>query len=256
MKQTFKTQNFELDYMENHIKSNVLRENHCHSDYEMLAVIEGDVNIMLEGRSYRLTENQIIIIPPLRYHTVTANKKGKYKRMTAFFDISAVPDVLKQDFIQRDSAVSIFSFGQTDAFKEFFRDVQDDYYKPLAESLMIQIFYSRLKASTAKIENDETDSFILQIVDYVDKHLCEKIVLDDLARYTARSKSFVCHLFEEKMGIPPMQYILRKRMTYAQKQIHEGQPATLVAEQLGYKSYANFYRLYCKYFGFNPSASK
>ncbi len=256
MKQTFITQNFEFDYMENYIKSNILWENHCHSNYEMIAVIEGDVNIMLEGRSYRLTENQIIIIPPLCYHTVTANKKGEYKRITAFFDISAVPDILKEDFIQRDNAVSIFSFKQTGAFLELFKDVQNNYYKPLAESLMVQLFYSRLKATFKNSDEEETDSFILQIVEYVDKHLCEKIMLDDLARYTARSKSFVCHQFEEKMGIPPMQYILRKRMAFAQKQIKEGQPATLVAAQLGYKSYATFYRMYQKNCGSNPSSSK
>ena len=73
----------------------------------------------------------------------------------------------------------------------------------------------------------------------------EKILLDDLARHTARSKSSFCHLFEEKMKISPKQYILQKKLALAGKLIDEGVPRTAAAMQVGYENYSNFYRL-CK----------
>ena len=256
MKRTLQTQHFELAYSDDHVQSNVLWENHCHALYEAIAVIKGDISIMLEGRSYRLTAGQCIIIPPLCYHTVTANTKGEYKRMTAFFDISAVPAAVREDFMRCDAALAIFALTNAEELRGIFQSGRHDYYAPLAESIMVQLFYSRLKAPAAKDADEEVSLFILQMIAYVEEHLCERILLDDLAKHTARSKSFVCHQFEEKMGIPPMQYILQKRMAYAQKQIREGRSSTAVAAELGYKSYATFYRMYQKHCGVSPSGSK
>ena len=121
---------------------------------------------------------------------------------------------------------------------------------------MVQLFYKRVRTLDAINTDTDADGFLLQIISYIDDHLLDRIVLDDLARYTARSKSFVCHLFQEKMGIPVRQYILQKRMAYAQMKIREGHPATAVAEELGYKSYATFWRMYQKHHGINPLKSK
>ena len=93
----------------------------------------------------------------------------------------------------------------------------------------------------------------MQIVQFVDEHLGERITLDELAIHTARSKSSVCHLFEEKMGISPKQYILQKKMAMANKLIREGVPPTQAAIQVGYDNYSTFYRAYRKFFSVNPS---
>ncbi|MBR2432538.1 MAG: helix-turn-helix domain-containing protein, partial [Clostridia bacterium] len=72
------------------------------------------------------------------------------------------------------------------------------------------------------------------------------ILLDDIAKYTSRSKSSFCHLFESKMNISPKQYILQKKLALASKLIDEGVPHTVAAMQVGYENYSNFYRLYRK----------
>ena len=256
MKRRLYTDKFEFTYSENHVETHVLWDRHCHARYEMIGVLEGDISIMLEGRSYRLTENQLIMIPPLFYHTVTANKEGDYKRITAQFDIQAIPAVLRKDFQAMDAEPVIFTSAALRDMAVCFEEEPDPYFVPLVDSLMVPLFYSRLRAVPAapgRDADDEADAFLLRIVEYVDEHLCERITLEHLARHTARSQSFVCHRFEEKMGIPPGQYILRKKMAYAQKLIKEGQPATLVAAQIGYKNYGTFYRIYTKHFHKLPS---
>lgn len=254
MKRHLLTEKYEFTYSENHVETHVLWDHHCHARYEMIGVLEGDISIMLEGRSYRLTENQLIMIPPLCYHTVTANKEGDYKRITALFDTQALPSVLREDFQTMDTEPVIFTSAALLDMSACFEEKQNPYFVPLIESLMVPLFYSRLQAVPAVPNQDpDADTFILKIVEYVDEHLYEKITLEHLARHTARSQSFVCHRFEEKMGIPPGQYILRKKMACAQKLIKEGQPATLVAAQIGYKNYGTFYRNYTKHFYKLPS---
>ena len=59
MKKTFKTNQFEFTYIESNVEKMVLFESHCHSHFEMISVLEGDVNVMLKGVNYRLKENQL-----------------------------------------------------------------------------------------------------------------------------------------------------------------------------------------------------
>ena len=54
----FQTQNLAFDYTESTVEKPVLWENHCHTQFEIILVLEGDVNIMLEGRCYRLEAEQ------------------------------------------------------------------------------------------------------------------------------------------------------------------------------------------------------
>ena len=102
MNKIFKTNQFEFTYNETNVDKRVLAESHCHAHYEMISVLEGDVSIMLKGISYRLTKNQIIIIPPLIYHTITSNKTGMYKRLTSLFDIKSVPEIIRDKFLEEN----------------------------------------------------------------------------------------------------------------------------------------------------------
>lgn len=255
MTHSFQTSGFTFEYTESMIDDPVLWESHCHAQFEMIVVLEGDINIMLEGRSYRLTEKQTVIIPPLLYHTITANKKGMYQRITALFDITAIPAVLQDRFLQKDADLAVFFSRQIDEIKRICRDGAPAFYAPLAQSLMIQIFYNDVQAKHTNM-GDDVDEFLQKLILYIDEHLCEKILLDDLAAHTARSKSSVCHLFTEKMNISPKQYILQKKLALADKLIRDGMPPTIAAMRVGYENYSNFYRMYRKYFKNNPTEDK
>lgn len=248
----FKTNEFNFEYIKSEISNQVLWEKHCHAQFEMIAVSEGDISIMLEDKSYRLKENQAIVIPPLCYHSVTVNGCGAYHRITVLFDICAIPEALQPELTKKGTNITITTSSLIEKLKEICLKNDSSFYAPLAQSLMVQIFYEAIKSEKFS-EEPETDEFLKEIILYIDRHLNEKILLDDLAKHVSRSKSSVCHLFEEKMNVSPKQYILQKKLALASKLISEGTPPTLVAMRLGYENYSNFYRLYLKYFGKNPA---
>ena len=239
-----KTTDFEFEYIESKIDHPILWESHCHAQYEMIAVVDGDITVMLEGQKYRLQKNQIIIIPPLFYHSVTANGEGSYRRITALFGIDAIPSVLQDEFTNQGRNTDIDA-SRIDKIKEICQKKDASFYAPLLQSLMIETFYDALQIPQT-ITKIETDEFLQKAFEYIDLHLHEKILLDDIAKYTSRSKSSFCHLFEAKMNISPKQYILQKKLALANKLMDEGVPRTVVAMQVGYENYSNFYRLYRK----------
>ena len=240
----FETDGFHIKCTESITNRPVIWESHCHTRFEMIAVSDGDITVMLEGQSYRLKKDDIIIIPPLSYHSITANSEGVYKRITALFDISAVPDVLRWDFILKPF---LFSFC-VEKLGDVLHRENTLYYAPLVKSLMTEIFYEAEKESNDS-HDIVTDEFLKASLKYIDEHLTEKLRLDDIARHTARSKSSFCHLFFEKMNVSPKQYILKKRLALAKKLIDEGMTHTAAAMHVGYYNYSNFYRLYKKNYG-------
>ncbi len=206
---------------------------------------------MLEGENYRLKKNQIIIIPPLFYHSITVNGEGSYRRITALFGIDAIPVVLQEVFTGKGKNI-IINASYIEKIKHICQKEDASFYAPLLQSLMIEIFYDYLQIPQAKIKT-KTDDFLQKTFAYIDQHLHEKILLDDLARHTSRSKSSFCHMFEAKMHISPKQYILQKKLALASKLIDEGAPHTVAAMQVGYENYSNFYRIYLKHFGTSPT---
>ena len=243
----FKSNEFHVEYIESEIAHPVLWESHCHAQFEMIAVAEGDITVLLEGETHRLKENQAIMIPPLFYHSITANEKGSYRRVTALFDIDGIPKVLQEEFVARGRKTAIEA-SKVKKIKNICQNERPDFYAPLLQSLMVELFYDALCFAPSPAEM-EADEFLQTSLRYIEEHLHEKILLDDLARATVRSKSSFCHLFEEKMKISPKRYILQKKLAFASKLIDEGVPRTVAAMQVGYENYSNFYRVYTKHFG-------
>lgn len=248
---SFKTEEFELAYVESEISDPDLWESHCHAQFEMIAVLEGDVTVMLEGNGYHLKKHQTIIIPPLCYHSITFNGSGSYHRVTALFERAAIPDVLQSAFLKNGDVAPPFS-ADAEKLKELCQKETSAFYAPLVKSLMVQIFYDAVRAAKSPAI-PETDEFLQAAIFYIDRHLHEKISLEALAKHTSKSKSSFCHLFEEKMKISPKQYILQKKLALASKLIGEGVPPTLAAMRVGYEHYSNFYRIYCKQLGTSPT---
>ena len=238
---------FDFEYLESHIDSTVLWERHCHALYELITVLEGEIAIAVEGRMYHLRRDQAIIIPPLCYHTLETERKCLYRRITVQFDRSAIPQVLHPHFPENQTVIRVFDCPSLAELQDICLAGQPGFYEPLAESLMIRALYDSIRITDAP-DGDDTDKYLAKLLSYIDEHLCEKILLSDLAACIPQSKSSVCHIFQKKMNIPPKQYILQKKLALADKLIRSGVSATEAAKRVGYENYSNFYRMYRKHF--------
>lgn len=245
---------FLLHYKKDEIANGVLWDNHCHAQFELIAVLTGDVCITLEGEEIRLADGEAILISPLCYHTITAHKKCTYRRLTVIFDEKALPHALRTPLSENRSRPFHIDAKQTDRLRTLCEE-DGTFYAPLAHALMIQILYTSLTDATPT-HASVADPVLHKALLYIEEHLCEKLSLDEIAAGLLCSKSFLCHRFQEKMKISPKQYILQKRMALAAKLIREGAPPTEVALRVGYENYSNFYRMYQKHLHAAPSDTR
>ena len=93
-----------------------------------------------------------------------------------------------------------------------------------------------------------------KVARYINEHIEENILLDEVARRFFISKYYLCRLFKKYSGVSVHAYITQKRVLYAKQLIESGQTASGAAYKVGFGDYSAFYRAYVKQIGKPPTA--
>ena len=243
---------FELKYSESEAGESALLERHCHFRFEIIAVMSGSIDIMIEGQTYRCKKGEMAVIPPLTYHSVTSSDTSEYKRITALFDGNILPETIIGRLTASGKSTPIYSHPSISYLIENLHGAivkgDTEVYSPLANAIATQLIYTCADDSSAdKAESRIVDGGVLEkAIEYIDLHIAEKLSLENISQALFISRSSLCHIFTERMNISPKQYIIQKKMAYATMLIENGMPLTHAARAVGYENYSNFYRMYKK----------
>ena len=244
-----------LSYREGVTPNGHIFENHTHPSFELIAVLSGSVNIALENVRYSLSAGEIAIIPPLAYHSVFCDRNSDYERITVLFDKSFIPREIEAEFADKTALTPISrhssQFAVLSSMREAMLEKKAEQFEPLLASLITELVYTyTFKASD--VPEGSAHPVVRSVITYVDSHIGEKILLDDLAASAFVSKSTISHIFLSEMKISVKQYVLQKKLSYAARLIAEGKRATEAARLVGYENYPNFYKAYKNVFGHSP----
>lgn len=89
--------------------------------------------------------------------------------------------------------------------------------------------------------NSPTDSPVVLAQNYVADHFAEAISVEDLARASAVSTSYLTKLFRQQLGTSPHDFLLRYRITRAKQLLMETDlPIGEIARKVGFTSESNF----------------
>lgn len=244
-------------------------DRHCHKNYEILYVLQGEGTYQIEGAEYPIKPNTLLLIRPYEFHFFRPQRQCLYERYVINFDADALIDAAASlSFLQSDKSQrfgALFSLnhisGQIrDAFDEIEFAMQhfaDGNKSVSREETFVRLQLSRiLLLLSTECPHDVAvpeKSVVAQVMEYLNMNLRSNLSLDDIAQHFFISKYYLCHTFRAYTGVSILTYINKKRIAMAQQLIEEGEPAASVSEQVGFGSYPSFYRTYCKITGTPPS---
>ena len=88
---------------------------------------------------------------------------------------------------------------------------------------------------------------------YLDAHHCEAITLRMVAERLHVSEYYLAHVFKQEGGVPPMQYVMKRRIGEAQGFLmNTSIPIAEIADTLGFSSICHFNAMFKKYTGTPP----
>lgn len=106
----------------------------------------------------------------------------------------------------------------------------------------------------ARLRGSRTTELTLKVANYVQRHLCERISVNALAKELYLSRPYLSERFKAESGESLTDYILREKTTEARRLLdYTDKSLTSLSSYLGFSSPSHFSRVFKKYTGMLPS---
>jgi AraC family transcriptional regulator len=93
--------------------------------------------------------------------------------------------------------------------------------------------------------------------EYIDSYFKTHLDIETIARISSLSEYHFFRVFKNVFGITPHQYIINRRLTYAENLLKKGHRSiTLVAHEAGFSDIYSFSKSFKSKFGISPSLIK
>lgn len=232
---------------------------HIHDVCELLFLKKGDIAYTMEGKKYRLVKNSLVISRPLKIHSITMNNQSEYERYNILFDEKKLPSGV---YRQISDDVDVIHFDGNSIVTDLFKKME--YYcthfkgadlEIILTHLTEEILYNVLIASKNFEQSSmyTVNAVINEAIEYIESHITEPLNIQAICRELHITKSHLDNLFAKHLKITPKKYVLSKKLTIAQRELHSGLKPMDIYLKLGFTDYTTFYRAYKRHFGHAPS---
>lgn len=244
---------------------------HHHDFYEVYFFLSGNVQYIIESRSYLLTPGDVLLISPMELHQpVFSGEHRVYERivlwinkplldafslpgqdLAACFDTTSVnhTNLLRPEGVARQFLLFLLEQLMTETASQ-------DHYQELASlTYLVQVLISLNRLALQRRTEDMVtapDSTVYNILGYINEHYSEDLSLDYLANKFFISKYHLSREFQRLVGTSVHRYIIQKRLVMAKQMLSEGRPSSEVYQQCGFGDYSNFYRAFKAEYHISP----
>lgn len=237
-----------------------------HSSYELLTVLHGSAQIYQNGRSYRIREDDLILINPQEGHATLATEPD-----TSVLLLHIFPEAfhaLSQEnplrfFCRSDDSTRfqpVFSqlracmgmiYGQLSA-PGAARKLTAHGALEVITGLLITHFLCSEKASEA-VSGKQNLKKLREILNYTDRHFTEAVSLSALAAHLNMNASYLSAFIHTHLGITFNELLARKRLQHAVHLLNStDQSVASISVASGFADTRSLNATFRKYFDITP----
>lgn len=235
---------------------------HFHENYEIYMFLEGDVDYIVEGRTYPLKKYDVILISPGEMHRAFHKSDKFYKRVVFNADRSFFEG-------DREKYLSVFdnrefgtknkipaeltrNSGLLDAINRW--SVYTENGKFLHSAIGRCVFTEILHILNTLSPGEGQANLISNVIFYINGNYEKKITLDELCERFFVSKGHLCRAFKKSTGYTVTAYINNKRIAKTKELCIKGMSMENACTEAGFSSYCAFYKAYRSQYGLSPKS--
>ncbi|MBP3474948.1 MAG: AraC family transcriptional regulator [Lachnospiraceae bacterium] len=240
---------------------------HSHPFSELFYVVNGNGSFIAEGREFPVSKNDMVVINPQVEHTEKSRSTSPLEYIVlgidglsfSFENMTGVPNAIsvQNTFgtihkynVQNTNACSYLNIMLEEI------SAKKENYETVCQSLLEVLLICMLRNDNLSIiQNSSTvlNRECMQIKNYLDSNYSENITLDSLAALTHMNKYYLAHAFTKYTGIPPINYLLQKRIQEG-KSLLESTAYSIaqISSMLGFSSQSYFSQAFKKATGKTP----
>lgn len=244
---------------------------HYHDFHKILLFLDGNVGYSVEGRSYELRPQDIVLVRAGEIHRPVIHDHQPYERIILYLspdflrpeaqdgcDLNLIFDAADQtgsNLVSVQPSCSAF----LDAYVRQMKDslTPNAYGAPLFQKTVVLSFLlwlnRTLKDGSLRYQSAAVSNrLILQLLDEINANITADLSIDGLAARYHISRSHLMHLFKAETGFTVLNYITEKRLFLAKQSIKNGAGVTQACFSCGFSDYSSFYRAFRARFGVSP----
>lgn len=207
------------------------RTPHMHKDFEIDLILNGSLTLLSASKEISLKENDIFIINPYVSHEIKSNDSALIisLQVSPTFFAHYFPQIEDLEFdlstLHMEQSPAIYQQIHTILFDLASAYYQKEDFAPVRCALLInQLFLSLLNTGKYRLISQKEKAASLarqarmkKIVQYIDDHYKEKLLLSDIAGQTQLNLYYLSHFFKEAFGTSFQNYIAKLRCEHARQ---------------------------------------
>lgn len=267
-------------------ESKVSQSPHYHDYYQISYVSCGKVLHCQENKEVHLKQGDAFIIPPNFMHSVHFLSPDSeiyslsfnqdlfninfscyniYKFLIALDPLSTgekkvnIRLKINLNLVQQTNIKSLLDcilLESTTNNSQYFNPIE--IFIPAVLCILFEAYFSDPHNRIRLEEIESYSDSIKHCIKYIDDNFMHTIILQDLTRKFAMSKSTFTLLFSKFTGVSFKYYLNNKRIIQAQTlaQLDDSLSFKEISELVGYDNYSTFYRNFIKFLGITPTEFK
>lgn len=233
---------------------------HTHACAELFYITSGQGSFLLDGQSFSVSKDDLIIINPFVEHTEQSTGEHPLEYIVVGVDglELSMGDNNKQPFYIshfHSASISVRPFLQ-DLLLEAEKQLPG--HETICQDLLEILIIRLMRSSNYSARLVPSDSHISQesaaVRRYIDNHFKEPLTLGLLAGVVHINKFHMAHNFTRDYGISPINYLLSRRLRESQQLLQSTLLSMAqIARIVGFSSPSYFSQAFKKSTGLSPS---
>ncbi|OGF50160.1 MAG: hypothetical protein A2231_07760 [Candidatus Firestonebacteria bacterium RIFOXYA2_FULL_40_8] len=241
-------------------------ESHVHKGFEICYLVKGRQNYTVFGKDYLLKSGDIFLTKPGEKHSSGRQSQEKGQLywlhilpLTGKKNIFGLKKEEAKLLIKKLLAIKKRYFPASKELKSAFTGIHRLLVLPQSplknialSNAFVQLILELLKSAAAKNPGEEEN--MNRVIQYIDEHVEDNLRVPALASFMGLSTSWFKARFRKETGLPPAEYILRKKVFKARGFLETGKGnVSTAAMKFGFSSSQHFATAFKRYNKQNPS---
>ncbi len=233
-------------------------------DYHVHVILSGKGTLEMEGITYALQRGQIFVTFPGVDVFYYSDPEDPWHYAWVSFNGSKAALYLEKAGITRENPVRDV-YLEPEEFLVIIEKILNHHEITVANeltrtALLYQILALLVNSQNQNLERQKKslpydyspDIYVDNAICYIHTHYAHTKV-SDIASYIGITRSYLTHIFKQKMQISPQEYLLSYRLEQASRLLRTtGKSVQEVAEYVGYENPLTFSKMFKRVYGLSP----
>ena len=240
---------------------------HTHDDTsEIIQTFDSHGSILINDTLIQFPKNGLFFINGASTHFVAPDNPERYPHsimqifpaeLEKMCKAIHIYDIYEKLFLKNCGTICSLSEDDAILVRQLFLNAdrlckEDDLFKYSQQiAVLTELFAMGLRNVTPLTEKSD---IVKKILFYINENIFEKITLEEISSTVHMSKSYMCRIFKDNIGVSIGSYIKNKRLTLAKQMLEEtNMTITKIAVKCLFTDSAFFSKTFLKEFGVTPS---